>query len=226
MAVNNPTNSQQALGTTDTVTHGTVYVGTTAPTNVQEVSIQRSVAGTIGVYVYNANAGGGSRETLSTNGTGDAWTNYNIFSVTDWSIGLDNSDGDKFKISANATLGTLDAITIDPSTQAVTIVTTLISTGGQVAKITAPGAYPYNILTTDYIVSIDTSLARTIRLPNAPTTGQIFVIKDVTGSAAANNISLTTVGGAVTIDGATTKTLNVNYASVTVYFNGTSYFII
>lgn len=226
MAVNNPTNSQQALGTIDTVTHGKVYLGTTAPTNAQELSIQSSVAGNIGVYVYNPNAGGSSREVLSTNGTGDAFTNYNIFSVTDWAIGLDNSDSDKFKISASATLGTSDAITIDPSTLAVTILGPFNPGAGQIVKVTVPGAYPYNILTTDYIVSVDTSSARTIRLPNSPSTGQVFIIKDVTGSALTNNISLTTVGGVVTIDGTTTQTMNVNYGSATVYFNGTSYFII
>lgn len=98
--------------------------------------------------------------------------------------------------------------------------------GAQIVKLTAPGAYPYNVLTTDYVVEVDTSVARTIRLPNAPATGQVFIIKDVVGSAAANNISLTTVGGAVLIDGAATQTLNVNYGSVTVFFSGTAYFII
>ena len=96
---------------------------------------------------------------------------------------------------------------------------------GQIVNVTLPGAYPYNVLTTDYIVEVDTTSSRTIRLPNAPSTGQIFVIKDITGSAGSNNISLTTVGGAVTIDGSTTQTMNVNYASVQVFFNGTSYFI-
>lgn len=98
--------------------------------------------------------------------------------------------------------------------------------GGQVVKTTVPGAYPYNILTTDYIVLVDTSAARTVRLPNAPTTDQVFIIKDTVGSGATNNISLTTVGGVVTIDGATTVTMALNWESLTVVFNGTSYRII
>lgn len=210
----------------DIFTPTVINIGTAAPTNVQELSIQSSVAGTIGTYILNTNGTGGSRQAVSTNGTGDSWTLYSIFSVTDWSVGLDNSDGDKFKISANAALGTADALTIDPGTLAVTIPNLFSPGAGQVAKLTVPGAYPYNILTTDYIVEVDTSSARTIRLPNAPTTGQVFIIKDVTGSAGANNISLTTVGGAVTIDGATTQTMNVNYGSITVFFSGTAYFII
>jgi hypothetical protein len=209
----------------DIFTPTVVNIGTAAPTNVQELSIQSSVAGTIGTYIFNTNATGGSRQAIVTNGTGDTWILFSIFSVTDWSIGLDNSDSDKFKISANATLGTADALTIDPGTLAVTIPNLFNPGSGQAVKFTVPGAYPYNVLTTDYIVNVDTSIARTIRLPNAPTSGQVFIIKDVTGSAGANNISLTTVGGAVTIDGATTQTMNVNYGSLTVFFNGTSYFI-
>ena len=103
--------------------------------------------------------------------------------------------------------------------------TTSIQTG-QIIKRTVPGAYPYAVLSSDYLVEVDTSAARTIQLPNAPTAGQQYVIKDVTGTASSNNISLTTVGGAVTIDGATTYTINTNYAAIKVYFNGTSYFII
>jgi len=91
---------------------------------------------------------------------------------------------------------------------------------------TVPGAYPYTALDSDYIIEVDTSSARTINLPNAPTTGKSHVIKDVIGSAATNNITLTTVGGSVTIDGSTSRTLVSNYVSATVYFNGTSYFII
>jgi hypothetical protein len=209
----------------DIFTPTVINIGTATPTNVQELSIQSSVAGTIGTYIFNTNGTGGARQAVTTNGTGDAWTLYSIFSVTDWSIGLDNSDSDKFKISANATLGTADALTIDPGTLSVTIPNLFNPGAGQVVKLTVPGAYPYTVLATDYIVEVDTSAARTIRLPNAPTTGQVFVIKDITGTAQTFNISLTTVGGAVTIDGLTTQTMNVNYGSITVFFSGTAYFI-
>ena len=90
---------------------------------------------------------------------------------------------------------------------------------------TAPGAYPFTADDTNYIIEVDTSSARTINLPNAPTTGKSYVIKDVVGSATANNITVTTPGGTVTIDGATSYSIASNYASINVYFNGTSYFI-
>lgn len=78
----------------------------------------------------------------------------------------------------------------------------------------------------DYFVSIDCSGgAKTVQLPNAPATFQTFVIKDVTGSAAAHNISVTTPGGIVTIDGSATYTLNVNFQSIQVIFNGSNYVV-
>jgi hypothetical protein len=97
---------------------------------------------------------------------------------------------------------------------------------GQVVKRTAT-AISYTVLVTDYYIGItDNSAARTITLPAAPSTNQIFVIKDEAGTAAStNNITITVAGGIITIDGSTTKLLNVNYQSVSVIFNGISYFI-
>ncbi len=109
---------------------------------------------------------------------------------------------------------------------AITVAGPTTMNGAQIVKSSTPGAYPYNVLTTDYVVLVDTSVARTIRLPNAPTTNQVFEIKDNVGTAAANNITLTTVGGAVTIDGAVSVTLNQNWMSAKVLFNGTSYRIL
>jgi len=98
--------------------------------------------------------------------------------------------------------------------------------GAQIYKLTTPGAYPYIVLSTDYIILVDTSAARTINLPNAPTTGQSFVIKDTVGTANAFNVTVTTVGGVVTIDGATSQAINTNWECLTVIFEGTSYRVI
>lgn len=86
-----------------------------------------------------------------------------------------------------------------------------------------PGAYPYAALSTDYYIAVDSSVSRTINLPNAPTSRKSYVVKDRVGSASANNITVTTPGGAVTIDGATTFVINTNFGSANFIFNGTSY---
>lgn len=85
-------------------------------------------------------------------------------------------------------------------------------------------ASPYTVLATDYYISLDTSGgAISILLPNAPTTSRLFIIKDNNGHASANNISVTTVGGTVTIDGLTTYPLASNFGAINLLFNGTAY---
>lgn len=98
---------------------------------------------------------------------------------------------------------------------------------GMAVNYTSPGAYPYSVLdASDWIVLVDTSSARTINLPNSSTNGRVYVIKDAVGSAGTNNISVTTPGGVVTIDGSTTYTMNVNYGSLMVFFDGSNYLVI
>ena len=83
---------------------------------------------------------------------------------------------------------------------------------------------PYTVLSTDNYISADpTAGTISILLPNAPTTFRKFIIKDRTGTASTNNISVTTVGGAVTIDGQTTYTIAGNFGAIELLFNGTSY---
>lgn len=85
-------------------------------------------------------------------------------------------------------------------------------------------ASPYTALSSDYYISADvTSGAVSVLLPNAPTTGRTFIIKDKVGLAATSNVTVTTVGGTVTIDGAVSFVMNTAYEAVSVLFNGTSY---
>lgn len=84
----------------------------------------------------------------------------------------------------------------------------------------------YTVLPTDYLIGVtSTSSAYTITLPTVPTLNQTFIIKDESGAAATNNISVT-VNGTITIDGSTTVTINTNYGAIQVYFSGSNYFII
>lgn len=77
---------------------------------------------------------------------------------------------------------------------------------------TTPGAYPYTVTAGDAqrILLVNTTAARTINLPLA-TTALLFAIKDISGQASTNNISVVP-NGANTIDSvAATKTLNDNF---------------
>lgn len=88
----------------------------------------------------------------------------------------------------------------------------------------AVSSSPY-VVGTDYFIPVDTSTtAITVQLPNAPATGRIYVVKDASSNAATRNITVTTVGGTVNIDGATSYTMSTNDQSAQFIFNGTKYF--
>lgn len=81
---------------------------------------------------------------------------------------------------------------------------------------------PYTVLAGDEYISVDCSGGVvSLLFPNAPTANRTWVVKDRTGSASTSNISITTVGGAVTIDGQTTYKITSNYGSVNLLANTT-----
>lgn len=85
-------------------------------------------------------------------------------------------------------------------------------------------ASPYTVLSTDEYIGADvTAGVISILLPNAPSTGRTYTVKDKAGLAATSNITVTTVGGVVTIDGSTSFVMNTAYESANFMFNGTSY---
>ena len=105
---------------------------------------------------------------------------------------------------------------------------TVSATGTTTLTVTTVNfaASPYTVLGTDEFLAVQSSGgAITIRLPNAPATGRVYTIKDVSGAASTNNISITTVGGAVLIDGVTTTKILGNYGSINVIFTGAAYSI-
>lgn len=79
---------------------------------------------------------------------------------------------------------------------------------------------PYVVAATDYYITVDTSaIPITIQLPDAPTAYQVFIIKDSAGNAAAQNITVTTVGGLLNIDAATTFVMNTDWQSIHVVWD-------
>jgi hypothetical protein len=78
-------------------------------------------------------------------------------------------------------------------------------------------------LTNKALHFVDTSAGRTLTLP-APSTNLFIIVKDSTGGALANNITINPASG--TIDGAGSYAIALNYGSVTIASNGTNYFTI
>lgn len=96
--------------------------------------------------------------------------------------------------------------------------------GGLLQNRTTIADTTYTITQNDYIIEY-TSLTtgRTVTLPTAVgITGQEYIIKDGTGGAATNNITIATTS-AQTIDGSSTKVINSNYGVVRLYSNGANW---
>lgn len=101
--------------------------------------------------------------------------------------------------------------------------------------LTVPGTHihapnNYTVLLTDNIVALITVTNWIITLPDSvsgplPGVAQVFVIKDYNGTCSpTNNIAISTLNGA-TIDGQTTYTMETAWSSVSLFFDGTNYFI-
>lgn len=106
------------------------------------------------------------------------------------------------------------------------------TTGGPASWVTPANAFaytnvtnamsPYTVLSTDVYLSCDTSGgAISLLFPNAPTQNRLWIIKDRLGDASTSNISVTTVGGSVTIDGQTTYKITSNFGAINLLANGT-----
>ena len=113
------------------------------------------------------------------------------------------------------------AVAGNPGTNTLTI---SVSAGAFSYTNVNSAASPYTVLTSDYYLSVDCSAGPiTLKFPNSALLGQSFIVKDRTGNAQANNITLTSVSGSVNVDGAATFVLNVNYQSCELVGNNTSY---
>jgi len=115
----------------------------------------------------------------------------------------------------------LDTITVTSSAGLITLeVSGLV---GSYRRITVADS-PYTVLATDYFISVDSSGGPVVvRFPNAPAPTDTWVVKDALGTAETNSITMTTVGGVVTLDGSATYVFQDNYEANDVLFNGTSY---
>lgn len=126
-----------------------------------------------------------------------------------------------FFTNSGGTLGERFSLTGSGNTSAVNFT---MSAGQIIARATSAGSPTVNNV--QYLMGItDTSAPRTVTLPTGASvvTNQVFIIKDESGGANVNNITVT-AGGAINIDGATTHVISTAYGYVKVYWNGSKYF--
>jgi hypothetical protein len=195
-------------------------------------------SGTGGMQIFNSqiDTSNGNVACLIVGGTNGAFANVSENNV--YSSGTASA----ISVSSTVTLSSIKDIISSSNTNAITGGGTLdfsdlsfmgtsnvINTTTQApfvaslgaVRVTAPGAYPYTTLPNDYVIIVDTTSARTINLNASPTTGQTYRIKDNTGTANTNNITITPAAG--NIDGSATKVINTTFGSVDVVYNGTQW---
>lgn len=98
-----------------------------------------------------------------------------------------------------------------------------------IGKPRNPQAASYTATAKDYIVAVtSTAAARTITLPSSTglQIGYTVIVKDESGGAATNNITITrnATPGTDTIDGATSVTIATNYGKQGIYYGGSGKF--
>ena len=102
---------------------------------------------------------------------------------------------------------------------------TILGTGMLIEQYVQTGV-SYQVLNTDAIIGVSSTAApRTITMPaSSLVTGQRWTIKDESGGAAANNITVS--GNGKNIDGAATYVINTNFGAVDIYYSGSNFFIV
>lgn len=179
-----------------------------------------------------------SGNNITTTGTGPNTIGFSLTGTTNHCLQVGNATGSLTSLAA-ATDGQIPigSTGVDPVIATITAGTNITITNGP-GSITISGstspildyvsvdypASPYTALVSNLFVSCDvTGGDITILLPNAPTVGEYWIVKDRLGLSNTNNITVTTVGGAVLLDGADTFVINLAYGSNQFIFNGTSY---
>jgi hypothetical protein len=181
-----------------------------------------------------------SGNNITTTGTGPNTIGFSLTGTTNHCIQIGNATGSLTSLAA-ATNGQIPigSAGLDPVIATITATAntniTIIDGPGSItiSGSTAPildyvgvafPAPPYTALVSNLFISCDvTGGVITIELPNAPTLGKYWIVKDRLGLSNTNNITVTTVGGTVLLDGATTFVINLAYGSNQFIFNGTSY---
>ena len=90
--------------------------------------------------------------------------------------------------------------------------------------VTVVTTTPFQVLLGDYLLAVNIDGPSSIVLPVGAPIGTVFIVKDTSGDASTNNITITAPGS--TIDGAATYVINIDYASVTLVQTSTEWSVV
>lgn len=95
--------------------------------------------------------------------------------------------------------------------------------GSSILPVTIITTISYTTLPSDYFLGVNVAAPSSIILAASPPIGRVFIVKDISGDASINPII---ISASTTIDGVSTKILNIDYSSVTLVFNGTEWNVV
>lgn len=146
------------------------------------------------------------------------------YSRIDALIGSNTSGAESGKLGFSVSVGGSleEFVTVDGDLELITLNAELFAAKAVRFKRT-PTAVSANAGDEFFIGVTDTSVPRTITLPS-PEEGRMYVVKDESGGAGTNNITVTVTGGG-TIDAAASIPITANHAALRVYGGvGTAWF--
>lgn len=168
---------------------------------------------------------------LSTSVTSSIYTSIGEMTIEPIGEGANlvlNSSGGK--VSITAALSSDDAIVLEATggSSAIQLQSGtggLLMGSGQTVNMTVVtfGQSPYTVLGSDFLIAPDsTGGLITVTLPASPATGRKYVVIDAGGVAGANEITISGNGNQITKGSvlANNAVMNVNFSSMTLYFNG------
>jgi hypothetical protein len=109
-----------------------------------------------------------------------------------------------------------------PGTSTLTIGVTPLASS--IIQFNTVNTSPYFAILTNFFLSVDTSaIPITIILPAIATVGRCWLVKDKTGDAVTNNITVTTAAGVILIDGLNAYIMNTAYEVSGFLWDGVGY---
>lgn len=175
---------------------------------------------------WQAKPGTGSGGGITTVGTIDTSPNSNGLFISGSTISTQLASASQPGMVSTGTQTMAGAKTFSGALTAGSTTTKNTMVGGQIwTTRSLAGDLTIDTTTTDMIILCSTAAARSITLP-APVNGRIFIIKDSTGQAETNNITLIR-NGSEKIEGvAASRTLSTNWGVWTVTTDGTDWFFL
>ncbi len=170
--------------------NGNVGIGTNTPTAKLSIKASdNSRADSNGILVYNSDNLNDRHAIIATRvageSSGDPYISWDIAGIGGWSMGIDNSDNDKFKIGSNSgDPGTGTTVTIDRSNGNVGIGTTTPTESLQVigtiktnSIISSARSFPDYVFTKEYkiqpLLELESYVKEYHHLPNMPTEKEV-----------------------------------------------------